>query len=83
MLFTTSFEAPKTGFEKDSAGFVAKLENGLSKTLSVGADLIEFSPQKTGTIAYFCWMGMISSGITVVKSISSGSLSEVPLKRLE
>jgi sulfite exporter TauE/SafE/plastocyanin domain-containing protein/copper chaperone CopZ len=53
-------------------------EYGVSKNLTVGANLIEFTPRKTGTIAYTCWMGMISSSITVVKGVSGGSISEVP-----
>jgi sulfite exporter TauE/SafE len=31
-----------------------------------GENLIEFTPSKTGTIKYSCWMGMIRSTITVV-----------------
>ncbi len=30
-----------------------------------GENIIEFTPTKTGTITYTCWMGMISSTITV------------------
>lgn len=35
------------------------------KKLVPGENIIEFTPTKTGTITYTCWMGMISSTITV------------------
>jgi hypothetical protein len=41
--------------------------------LSVGENIVEFTPTKVGTIPYSCWMGMISSRITVVDD-----LSEIP-----
>lgn len=37
----------------------------LEKKLEVGENVIEFTPDKTGTIPYSCWMGMIRSQITV------------------
>ena len=40
---------------------------GIKKTLVPGDNLIEFTPENPGTITYTCWMGMISSRITVVK----------------
>jgi uncharacterized protein len=49
---------------------------GISKTLVAGDNLVEFTPKKTGTIAYTCWMGMISSRINVVKEISSASVTD-------
>ena len=39
---------------------------GIEKTLVPGDNLIEFTPLKEGQIVYTCWMGMISSRITVV-----------------
>ena len=41
-------------------------EYGIEKALSAGDNLIEFTPEKAGTFAYTCWMGMIRSSITVV-----------------
>lgn len=38
---------------------------GIQKKLQVGENIIEFTPTSPGTIAYTCWMGMISSTITV------------------
>jgi sulfite exporter TauE/SafE/copper chaperone CopZ len=43
---------------------------GIRKTLRPGDNLIEFTPEKEGVIAYTCWMGMISSRITVVKDLA-------------
>jgi len=51
---------------------------GISKKLVAGDNLVEFTPKKTGTIAYTCWMGMISSRISVVKEISGASVAAVP-----
>ena len=42
---------------------------GIQKTLVAGDNLVEFTPTKTGTITYTCWMGMISSRINVVTDI--------------
>ncbi|MDF3001020.1 MAG: Heavy metal transport/detoxification protein [Bacillota bacterium] len=33
-----------------------------------GENIIEFTPDKTGTFSYSCWMGMIRSTITVVEN---------------
>jgi copper ion binding protein len=38
---------------------------GINKRLRPGDNLIEFTPEKTGTLVYTCWMGMISSKIFV------------------
>jgi sulfite exporter TauE/SafE/plastocyanin domain-containing protein/copper chaperone CopZ len=43
---------------------------GIKKTLVPGDNLVEFTPRKSGTIAYTCWMGMISSRISVVPDIA-------------
>ncbi len=55
----------------------AKALNGCNRTLIIpaydkqvtlqpGDNVIEFTPTKEGTIPYSCWMGMITSTITVV-----------------
>jgi plastocyanin domain-containing protein len=41
-------------------------EYGIEHPFRPGDNLIEFTPQRTGRIAYSCWMGMIRSTITVV-----------------
>lgn len=46
---------------------------GIQKILVAGDNLVEFTPTKTGTITYTCWMGMISSRINVVAEISGTS----------
>lgn len=38
----------------------------ISKKLSPGENIIEFTPKETGVIPYSCWMGMIRSKITVI-----------------
>ncbi|MDR2202558.1 MAG: sulfite exporter TauE/SafE family protein [Clostridiales bacterium] len=38
---------------------------GITKTLTEGENIIEFTPQSAGNIAYSCWMGMIKSKIIV------------------
>lgn len=44
---------------------------GIKKTLVAGDNLVEFTPKKTGTIVYTCWMGMISSRISVVADLAA------------
>ncbi len=38
---------------------------GISHTFSEGENIIEFTPEKTGTVPYTCWMGMIRGNIFV------------------
>ena len=47
----------------------------LEKKLVEGDNIIEFTPDKTGTIPYSCWMGMIRSQITVIE----GPASSLPI----
>jgi sulfite exporter TauE/SafE/copper chaperone CopZ len=44
---------------------------GISRELVPGRNVIEFTPDRAGTIVYTCWMGMISSTITVVGDLAS------------
>ena len=39
----------------------------LQKKLALGDNVVEFTPTRTGTFTYTCWMGMIRGKITVVK----------------
>jgi sulfite exporter TauE/SafE len=39
---------------------------GIEHQFTPGDNVIEFTPDKTGTVPYSCWMGMIRSTITVV-----------------
>jgi hypothetical protein len=43
-------------------------EYNIEHTFTAGTNVIEFTPKKTGTFRYSCWMGMIRSSITVVES---------------
>lgn len=38
---------------------------GKQQKLELGENIVEFTPTQTGTITYTCWMGMISSTITI------------------
>lgn len=44
---------------------------GFDKKLVSGSNEITFTPEKTGTYIYTCWMGMLSSTITVVDDINT------------
>ncbi len=43
---------------------------GVEQKLLIGENVVEFTPTKTGTIVYSCWMGMVGSTITVVDDIN-------------
>jgi sulfite exporter TauE/SafE/copper chaperone CopZ len=40
-------------------------EYNIEKSLEPGDNIIEFTPTKSGTVAFSCWMGMIKSQISV------------------
>jgi plastocyanin domain-containing protein len=42
-------------------------EYGIEHSFSPGDNVIEFTPTRTGTFRYSCWMGMIRSTITVLE----------------
>jgi plastocyanin domain-containing protein len=44
---------------------------GIRKRLVPGDNLIEFTPDREGTIAYACWMGMVRSSIRIVTDLSA------------
>ena len=46
---------------------------GIQQPLSVGDNIVEFTPAAVGIIPYSCWMGMIRSRITVVEKTTAGS----------
>jgi hypothetical protein len=41
-------------------------EYGIEYTFVPGENIIEFTPEKVGTVRYSCWMGMIHGNITIV-----------------
>lgn len=53
----------------------------VKKGLMPGENIIEFTPQETGTIPYSCWMGMIRSSIEVVEDL--GLVTPEDIKALE
>ncbi|QIB69676.1 heavy metal transporter [Aminipila butyrica] len=40
---------------------------GVEHSFQTGENIIEFTPTKTGTVGYSCWMGMIRGNITVIE----------------
>ncbi len=50
-------------------------EYNIERTLLPGDNIIEFTPDNEGTIAYSCWMGMIGSSIQVVPDLSKADLN--------
>ncbi|MBN7772585.1 sulfite exporter TauE/SafE family protein [Clostridium aminobutyricum] len=52
-------------------------EYNIQKQLEVGENVITFTPTKTGTFGYSCWMGMIRSSITVVDDIRNIDANKV------
>jgi copper ion binding protein len=40
---------------------------GIEHAFTVGENVVQFTPDKAGTYPYSCWMGMITSTITVVE----------------
>jgi sulfite exporter TauE/SafE/copper chaperone CopZ len=50
---------------------------GIRKQLVPGDNLIEFTPDRDGTITYTCWMGMISSSIRIVPDLRTLTASDL------
>lgn len=46
-------------------------EYNITVKLKSGENIIRFTPEKTGTFTYTCWMGMIKSTITVTEQTNS------------
>lgn len=51
-------------------------EYSIEKKLEEGDNIIEFTPTKTGTFPYSCWMGMIRSSITVTEDDGGSTSSD-------
>ena len=56
---------------------------GIRKQLVPGDNLIEFTPDKDGTISYTCWMGMITSFIRIVPDLRTLTTSDLSTSRGE
>ena len=52
-------------------------EYGIRKQLVPGDNLVEFTPDRDGTISYTCWMGMISSSIRIVPDLKVLTASDL------
>ncbi len=50
---------------------------GIRKQLVPGDNLIEFTPDRDGTIGYTCWMGMITSYIRIVPDLNALTASDL------
>lgn len=59
-------------------GTVVIPEFNLQVALKPGDNIIEFTPDKAGTIPYSCWMGMVTSSIQVVDDISRVDPAAIP-----
>jgi plastocyanin domain-containing protein len=62
-----TIEAPK-GSINGCNGRLIIPTYGVEQQLQLGANVIEFTPDKVGKVSYSCWMGMIRSSITVVEA---------------
>jgi hypothetical protein len=49
----------------------------IQKQLVPGDNVIKFTPAAAGTIAYTCWMGMVSSTISVVPDINNVASNDI------
>ncbi|MBN2353815.1 MAG: sulfite exporter TauE/SafE family protein [Spirochaetales bacterium] len=49
----------------------------IRKTLKAGTNLVEFLPENSGTISFTCWMGMISSSISVVDDVKTVTAGDI------
>jgi hypothetical protein len=58
----------------------------LQKKLELGDNIVEFTPTRTGTFTYTCWMGMIRGKITVVdedagnQTVAAAALPAAPVE---
>lgn len=46
---------------------------GVEKRLQAGDNIIEFTPDETGTFSYTCWMGMLYGKVVVVDDLGAGA----------
>ena len=53
---------------------------GIEHTLSEGENVIEFTPSKSGTFQYTCWMGMIRGNITVTDTLKLLQLIQIQVQ---
>lgn len=53
-------------------------EWNINKKLSAGDNFVEFTPTKTGTFTYSCWMNMLRANITVIDQGSGDTGATAP-----
>lgn len=56
---------------------------GLRKSLKLGENIIEFTPEKTGTIRFSCSMGMYTGSFNVVNEASGNKISNSAVKTVQ
>jgi sulfite exporter TauE/SafE/copper chaperone CopZ len=49
----------------------------MQKKLEIGDNVVEFTPTRSGTFVYSCWMGMIRGRITVLDPVDNGGAKEL------
>ncbi len=60
-------EVPEENYNECNKAIVIP-EYGIEKELSIGTNVVEFTPTKAGNFGYTCWMGMIKANIRVVEN---------------
>jgi hypothetical protein len=48
----------------------------MQKTLGIGDNVVEFTPIRSGSFVYTCWMGMIQGRITVLDEAGNGDFDD-------
>jgi hypothetical protein len=48
----------------------------MQKTLEIGDNVLEFTPTRSGSFVYTCWMGMIRGRITVLDEAGNGDFDD-------
>ncbi|MDR1044095.1 MAG: sulfite exporter TauE/SafE family protein [Candidatus Adiutrix sp.] len=74
-------EAPKGTINGCNNRILIK-EYAIEHKFQAGRNVIEFTPVKTGTVRYSCWMGMIRGTITVLDGGGAAAAPESPSSAL-
>ena len=56
-------------------------EYNIEYTFQTGENVIEFTPEKTGTVTYTCWMGMIRGNIFVTDAVSDEEADQAAIRK--
>ena len=60
-----TIDAPENALTGCNAVMIIQ-DYGIQHAFSPGENVIEFTPEKTGTVRYSCWMGMVTGSIEVI-----------------